>query len=335
MKTILAVGLLCWFAAIEARAEITWRLSIKLIADEEGQIPASWVRRLQADVTHANRVLARSARGYRLEITELLTLTGVSQWHATKVDSANAADLHNAARAQPALYGLRTNAINVYVVYNRCGFYCHHADGAGEVLLTGAGDDSVPLLHLCGHYFNLEDTHLGQRFLYDNGGECGLLDPCGCARQLPGDGDGTDQTAPDNQCYPDSDTIARAAFNLPFAELDPGRQLRVENTRYNVMSYHDQADRLTADQLDIMTNDSNNRRRAVASGNTWFVATNGSDSNSGRNSNNRFKTATKALSVAVGGDVILLRGGTYTVPAFINQPLTISATRGEVDLFAQ
>lgn len=326
------MALLCWLGVTDARAEINWRLSIKLIADDNGQIPTNWIPRLQADLAHANRILGRSGRGYRVEVTELLTLTGVPQWHFTRVHPVDAAELHTAARAQPALYGLRTNAINLYVVQNRCQIYCESGDGAGEILLTSADNDSVSPLHLLGHYFNLRDTHEGQRFLNDNGNECGLLDLCGCARQLPGDADGTDETAPDNQCYPDLDTIARAAFDLPFADLDPARQRRVENTRYNVMSYHTAADRLTADQLDFMTNDSNGRRRAVASGNTWYVATNGSDSNSGRNSNSRLKTVTKALSVASGDDVILLRGGTYTVPEFLNQPVTIGATRGEVDL---
>src|SRR5262245_43632994 len=44
---------------------------------------------------------------------------------------------------------------------------------------------------------------------------------------------------------------------------------------------------------------------------TWFVATNGIDSNSGTNINSPFATIKKAQGVASGGDVVYLRGGTY------------------------
>jgi len=44
--------------------------------------------------------------------------------------------------------------------------------------------------------------------------------------------------------------------------------------------------------------------------NTWFVATNGVDSNSG-SSNSPFATVMRAQSVAASGDTVYLRGGTY------------------------
>jgi Protein of unknown function (DUF1565) len=44
----------------------------------------------------------------------------------------------------------------------------------------------------------------------------------------------------------------------------------------------------------------------------YYVATNGSDSNPGTNINQPFKTLTKAVSVATAGNLIYLRGGTYS-----------------------
>lgn len=44
---------------------------------------------------------------------------------------------------------------------------------------------------------------------------------------------------------------------------------------------------------------------------TWFVATNGVDSNSGTNINSPLATITKAQAMASSGDTVYLRGGTY------------------------
>lgn len=332
MKCLLTFSVACWLATFTARADINWRLSVKLIADDHGAVPAEWSRRFNAEFARANDILARHGRGYRLELTEVLVLTGISQWHLTPVDSASRDNLHATARAQPALYGYRTDAINIYIVANLCHITCDLGDAAGDIILMSGDSPNTSLLHLCGHFFNLRHTHEGQSFRNENGSECGLRDVCNCGRQLPGNGDATEETAPDNQCYPDADAISRAAFNISFVDLDPLRQLRVENSLFNVMSYHDQPVRLTTDQLDYLANDSNSRRRSVASGDMWFLATDGSDSNSGRAGNSRFRTVTKALTVATANDVVLLRSGTYTVPQFLNQPVTIRATRGAVDL---
>lgn len=48
-----------------------------------------------------------------------------------------------------------------------------------------------------------------------------------------------------------------------------------------------------------------------ASAATWFVATNGVDSNSGSTSNAPFATITRAQTAASSGDTVWLRGGTY------------------------
>ena len=63
----------------------------------------------------------------------------------------------------------------------------------------------------------------------------------------------------------------------------------------------------------------------VVAANTWYVATYGSDSNSG-SSQNPFKTVEKALSVIQQGEIIYLRDGTYSLTLTIN--LTKSGTEG-------
>ncbi|MCI0747396.1 MAG: hypothetical protein L0Y58_18475 [Verrucomicrobia subdivision 3 bacterium] len=331
MKLIFAIVFLC--SSLGARAEIDWRLSIKLIADHEGNVPPEWVERAASEVARANQVMHRSGRGHGFDLIELVTLTGVPQWHDTFVDEIKRAALQDAARAQPGLYAYRENAINVYVVANQDRGMDPFPDAAGDIILMSGRMRSGMLLHACGHFFNLRHTHEGQSFQYSDGSNCGGgFSPCFCDRQFPGDADGTTETAPDNQCYDSSDVIARAAYNLPFVELDAVRQERVENTRLNFMSYRDNPDRITSDQLDFMISDSNTRRRSVATGVTWFVSTDGNDAGSGVRSNSRFQTVGRALSAAGPRDMALFRAGTYTAPQTINQPVTFRASRGDATL---
>lgn len=93
--------------------------------------------------------------------------------------------------------------------------------------------------------------------------------------------------------------------------------------------------RLTPDQLDLYGATANNHRRAQVSGRTWFVATGGNNDASGVNAASSLATVTKALEKVTGpdsgrDDVILLRAGTYDVPAnnTISTACTLIATRG-------
>lgn len=330
MKLPLAFTFLLSITVAPVRADVDWRLSIKLIADYDGVVPTNWVHRILPEVLQANQILHKTGRGYGFDLIEVVTLTGIPQWNWTFVSPESRDALHAAARAQPALYGYRTDALNVYIVANVCHIRCILGDAGGDIILFSGDSLNTHFLHLAGHFFNLLHTHEGQRSTDANGNDCGVL--CSCERQFPGEADGTIETAPDNQCYDSSDTIARAAYNLPFAELDATRQERVENTRYNMMSYHDNPDRLTSDQLDFMISDSNTRRRAVATGITWFVSRDGNDAGTGKTSNSRFQTVGQALSVAGSRDMVLFRAGTFTAPTTINQPVEFRASRGEVRL---
>ncbi len=330
MKPILAFVLLC--TSLAARAEIDWRLSIKLIADIDGVAPTNWAPQIIEDVIRANQIMHRSGRGYGFDLVEVVTLTGIPQWNQIPVNDNSRDDLDTAARAQPALYGYRTDAINVYIAANLCLRHCPLGDAGGDIILMSGDSLNTPFLHLAGHFFNLLHTHEGQTFRNESGSDCGSTDKCGCPRQFPGDADATIETAPDNQCFDSADVIARAAYNLPLADLDAPRQTRVENSLFNIMSYHANPDRLTSDQLDFMISNSNTRRRAVATGVTWFVSRDGNDGNAGDVSTSRLQTVSRALEVVDSRDMVLLRAGTFTAPQVINQPVTFRASRGDVNL---
>ena len=60
---------------------------------------------------------------------------------------------------------------------------------------------------------------------------------------------------------------------------------------------------------------------------TYYIATNGSDSNAGTSTNSPFYTLNKAASLANPGDLIYLRGGTYYWPAQQNLSRSGSSTQ--------
>jgi parallel beta-helix repeat protein len=73
----------------------------------------------------------------------------------------------------------------------------------------------------------------------------------------------------------------------------------------------------------------------ISSGNTYYVATNGNDSNSGTFSN-PFRTIAKGISALRGGEILYIRGGTYSeripwpVGGTQSAPTTISNYQTEV-----
>jgi len=59
-------------------------------------------------------------------------------------------------------------------------------------------------------------------------------------------------------------------------------------------------------------------------GKTWFVATNGSDTNRGNHENSPYATLTRALSVATSGDTIHIYPGTYTESFPLTVPVGVT-----------
>ncbi len=322
-------------ASASAHADVDWRLSIKIVADTNGNIPNSTIARMNAEVTEANRVLSKHGRGIGFDLVEVLTLRGAPQWYNADPHDGNTRQaIQNAARQNPETYFYRPNMVNVYVVGDLSGTCAFPPND--DVILMGRLPYKTLLLHECGHFFNLFHTHEGQTTTYLDGETC--TDGCNsCPVITPGERDGTAETAPDHTCFDSKDDIAQNLFGVPFARLDTTRQGPINNTWANVMSYHggvDPLNTLTPDQLDRMTGESNTRRRNVASGTTWFVANDGHDSNSGLNSDSRLFTVGKALQLSRPRDVVLLRSGTFTAPEIMNKPVSIYASRGAVEIIA-
>lgn len=318
---------------VSLRADVDMRLSIKIVADAAGNIPSSTRTRMLNEATLANRILAKTQRGYGFDLYEVVTLQGVSQWYDSDPhDSATREAIQQAARNNPDLYVYRPDSINVYVVGNFSGTCAFPPDG--DVILIGRFPDPTLLLHECGHFFNLIHTHEGQRsFAADGTTPCNT--GCDCPVLRPGEQDGTAETAPDHRCFSSKDAISMNLHGVPFANLDALRQGPINNSWANIMSYHGgstELNVLTPDQLDRMTDAANSPRRNKVSGSTWYVAPNGNDSNTGLASNQRFRTLNRALIFGIDRDIVLLSAGTYPVTSTLTKPRTLCATRGEVHL---
>lgn len=324
MKKLLFLLLLLPLAA---SAQLQWRVSIKLIADANGNSAPNAGQNLTNEVLVANQLLTNYARGYSFQIAELLTITGVSQWYSVAArNNSNKLALQAAARANPSLYAYRNNAINVYVVNSISGV-CSFPPG-DDIVLVGANAYRTLLLHECGHFFDLRHTHNTESFQNSDGTTCNDANPCNCFRAFEGD-DGVADTALDNECFT-RDQVSSVNFdNRPYDLLNPAEQAFVNNTWLNIMSYHPPADLtiLTEDQLDFMTDASNTSRFNVATGRTRFVDRTHPGFQDGSRAN-PFRGVGQGIVASDQGDIVLIRPGNYNETATYAKRITLRATRG-------
>ncbi len=321
-KLLLIAGLL---APLAAGAQLQWRLSIKLVADANGNPAPNAAQNYTNEVITANQLLDSYGRGYRFQIAELLTLTGVSQWYNVQArNNSNKLALQAAARTNSSLYAYRNNAINVYVVNDISGV-CSFPPG-DDILLVGANAYRTLLLHECGHYFSLQHTHNTELFRNNDNSDC--TNGCSCAQLISGD-DNTPETALDHECWTTRTAVALGAYFRVYAELTPDQQWRVNNTWFNIMSYHPPEDLtiLTDDQLDFVTDASNTARFNVATGRTQFVDRTHPGWEEG-NRANPFRSVGLGILAATPGDIVLIRPGNYNETATYAKPITLRATRG-------
>lgn len=325
MKKLLCIITL--LAPLVASAQLQWRLSIKLIADSNNNPAPNAAQNYTNEVTTANQLLDSFERGYRFQIAELLTLTGVSQWYNIQArNNSNKLALQAAARVNPSLYAYRNNAINVYVVNDISGV-CSFPPG-DDIVLVGANAYRTLLLHECGHFFNLRHTHNTERFENSDGSTCNDPSPCNCFRAFEGD-DGIADTPLDNECFT-RDQISSVNFNnRPYDLLNDTEKALVNNTALNIMSYHPPASLtiLTSDQLDFATDASNTSRFNVATGRTRFVDRTHGGAQDGSRAN-PFRTVVQGFDDAAPGEIVLIRPGNYNEPRTYNKSVTFRATRG-------
>lgn len=291
-------------------------------------------------------------RGYRFAITEIVnvgspcipscTSSNPSFWFSTEFDSAKMDQLETAAKANPAAYLWRTDAVNLYVNWGHgngaIASFPLPAGGSNDVVVSGsrvwdpgfrAGFPGVILHHELGHYFNLRHTHAK---------DCCV--PSSCIV----DGDTIPDTLPDGPCFT-LDSLSLWRYGQHFNATTPTKQDSLLKVWNNNMAYlhYDQRDGgpgegygfyfqtiLTERQLDRWTDTVNDIRSGVRAARTRFVAPvscAGCPPAVG-SSTDPFRTLGTALAGAADGDILLLRPGTYSASPTISQHVTLRASHG-------
>lgn len=321
--------LLCSIAQL--RADITVRLSVKFILDNNGAFPPGTIGTnpgFQAEVDRGNVILAATGRGFQLQVVEYLAIrpaapVGQPEGYWFSLDARNnRATFEAAALADKTIWQWNENALNIHVNGSGSG----QCSFVGSGLSISLGDDigAGTVLHEIGHFFNLRHTHVGDN--PDN------PNPPVFTEADLADGDGLTETANDNPNITTKDQLCGALFNTTYSAATPQQRAVVDSTFENVMSYHNENILLPV-QMDIWGRSANGPRLFVCNGRTWFVAIGGADGNPGNSAEAPFATISRALmSIGTTNDIILARSGTYNAPPgnVFNIPCTLRAAGGSV-----
>lgn len=254
-------------------------------------------------------------------------------WFDVPIGGDGLVALETAVMDDPVTFEWREDAMNVYILGSPGTGWCSTPMNGREVTILGQKAFATSPLHEAGHFIGLCHTQ---------GCECGVCDPDeeGVCHDFPGD-DFLDDTLLDLPCYQDLDAVSYANFETSYASLPPAQQQMVDNTFYNLMSYHDDRLVFTSDQLDLMTDVSNNPwedpdlpgRHHMTNGYTHFVDPTGDDNSGDGSSSAPYQTLQGGLNAAGATgttDIVMLRGGNYdqTIPVEIDAPVYIRASRG-------
>jgi hypothetical protein len=343
MKTIpfFCLALVGWLAfALVAHAEVTWRVSVKIFVDDNGNRPGSPITDadIQAQFDFANTNPYFIGRGLKLEKSEVLDIAvpanAPKDWFSVDLMAANNMTvLEREAKGDPA-YRWRDDKINLYI---------NQGTASGAALRPGDGDiivfratkvENTPwvFIHEIGHHMSLKHTFFGEQFQNRDGSNC--TNGCSCAVLVPGDDDIAD-TLLDTDCWNTKDQIAQGNFKKDWSELSSRDQARVDNTFVNIMCYRNNRSIFTTLQLDAMCDTSNVERDAVSHNNLVFVDV----LSPGIQANGLSKiqpfggpyhTLKEGIDASFGGDVLLLRPGSYAENREIRGAITLRAVRRDV-----
>jgi hypothetical protein len=312
------------------------RVSIKVIVDPvTGNRPSGITDvLLRTAETNANVWKLNYSRGYKFRIAEIVNIGGPSQGGSSGPSQWYGQD----PRATPepwntfqndintdSRYQRRTDQVNFYITTSPSsnpGGACPIPPGEpGNISCHGFVNGGPWWMnHELGHFFGLYHTF--------GGCSCG-----GCSYPSSGD-DGISETLPEASCDT-QDQIALRAFAKTYSNCTASEKNQVDNTFFNVMSYHNAAtkdqveDRMTELQLDRVSDMANSTRRPFVSGETVYVSLAGLDIFSGRSSGGPKRTVANAVASASasGSDIVLLRPGSYGENITINRAVTLRATR--------
>lgn len=347
--SLLAILMLAWWcllpASAQADSEIVIRLSCKTIINPSNGLPHPNFNQASLDATVAdmNALMRSYGRGYRFESVGPLQTIGnfggterpdPSAYYSPIVMLSTLDVFADDVADFPTLYAWDPAAVNIFINAGNIDPSCNLRSVGLTVISGDVARSGQRTLHHLGHMFSLCNTQ-GCTCNCCNGGS-------GVCSTVPGD-DGMADTAPDLPCW-SRDQVAQYSYAAPYASLSAPLQSRVDDVFFNIMSHHNTsscgqaipADRLTEQQLDKWIDSASTTRAAACSGRTFFVDDNAVTFQNGRSTNpyDRVAEGVGAASAA-GGDIVMVRGGSYPEPITISRPLTLRCPRGQTARIGQ
>lgn len=247
--TLLVMLIIC--VPVYAQDYLKIRVSFKIIVSPYigTNPPGINAPAIESEMAEVNRLLQSTKSGMLFDLVEVETVGGVQDSVSIKFYDVSVGvrrgELEIAAEQDPVKYKWREDCINVYIngaTLGRpgaCSFPTFTQDEV--VFLSSEGLVATTILHEIGHFFHLIHTHQGQSpdscDGYTGGG-------------LPGSADLIDDTLDDFSCWDSIDSMSMYHFSQAFNDIsDPASQKLLLESYHNIMSYHQDEQYLTADQM--------------------------------------------------------------------------------------
>ncbi len=328
--------------ASATESHIKIRVSYKVIVNpaDGNRPPGTSDEQIDRNLASMNTILDTHKRGYRFVRADAIRSVGAagdpngpSKYYNDRYNTDEGSyPLYLDTQANPFAYGWSPGVINIYI--NNWG------GGCGSTAIYGANYALVPLgpclvnnpygqlQSLLRTLYSVHPTHGGGCL------SCATPGQTGVCFTIPGD-DFVADTLPDLPAW-NQDDISSYSFGVPYASLSPADRNRVDDTYFNIASFHGyfpcgkQMDtpRLTERQLDAW-GDRIRTLSAFQEGAPFFVDRNANPAQASGSSGHPFAAVAVAAasSVARPGDFMYLRPGHYNERLTISKRLTLRATR--------
>jgi hypothetical protein len=283
-------------------AGVPVRISVKFILNSSGNRAAAGDLNTDAEVAariaDATSMFKQNISELRLDNLEIVDVAGASSWYSAEPTTANRDGLRSAAMAAPTTYHWRSDAVNIYITGAPgalAGGIADFPPNNNIILLPQYVWDNV-IAHEVGHILSLYHTH--ETCCYANKDAC-------------------DDTLSDSTSWTQDDIAMNNFSGLHYNQLNAVQQDLVNQTWFNVMSYHNgnTALRLSPCQMNRQSSQAYTDRSRFLTKTPVYVASGYVGTQNGSFSQ-PFQTIQQAMnSGTLNGKVMVLQAGGHTRPS--------------------